>query len=47
MKKKYKGYFKKQTNTLNDIRFKKVVLNEWGFTENPRISLWVKLYGKR
>lgn len=39
MKKRYKGYFKKPTNTLVDVKYRK-------FTENPPVALWVKTYIK-
>ncbi|CAD7757464.1 Hypothetical protein ARAMI_47 [Enterococcus phage Aramis] len=49
MKKKYKGYFKKPTRTLPDVKFKKQVIksfNFFNFTEKPRIGLWVNTYLK-
>ena len=46
MKKKYKGYSKKPTNTLKEVRFKKMVMKEFNFTEKPRVGLWVKTYIK-
>lgn len=46
MKKRYKGYFKKPTNTLNEMRFTKIVIKELSFTEKPRVGLWVKTYLK-
>lgn len=46
MKKKYKGYFKKETNALNEVRFKKIVIKEFNFTEKPRVVLWVNTYLK-
>lgn len=39
MKKRYKGYFKKSTNTLKEVIFKKVVMKEFKFTEKQRIGL--------
>lgn len=46
MKKKYKGYFKKPTNTLKEVRFKKVVMKEFKFTEKQRIGLCQATYIK-
>lgn len=46
MKKRYKGYFKKPTNTLKEVRFKKFVIKECEFTEKPRVGLWVNTYIK-
>lgn len=46
MKKKYKGYFKKPTNTLKEVRFKKVVMKEFKFTEKQRIGLCQNTYIK-
>ena len=48
MKKKYKGYFKKPTGTLPDVKFKKQkqVIMSFIFTEKPRVGLWVKTYIK-
>lgn len=48
MKKKYKGYFKKPTGTLPDVKFKKQkqVIMSFIFTEKPRLGLWVNTYLK-
>lgn len=46
MKKRYKGYFKKPTDTLPDVKFKKQVIKSFNFTEKPRIGLWVNTYLK-
>ena len=46
MKKRYNGYFKKPTNTLNEVRFKKIVIKEFNYTEKPRVGLWVNTYLK-
>lgn len=46
MKKRYKGYFKKPTNTLKEVRFKKMVMKEFKFIEKPRVGLWVNTYLK-
>jgi hypothetical protein len=46
MKKRYKGYFKKKTNTLNEVRFKKIVIKEFNFKDKPRVGLWVNTYLK-
>ena len=46
MKKRYKGYFKKQTRTLTDVRFKKQAIKSFNFTEKPRVGLWVNTYLK-
>ena len=46
MKKKYKGYFKKPTRTLPDVKFKKQVIKSFNFTEKPRVGLWVNTYLK-
>lgn len=40
MKKRYKGYFKKPTNTLKEVRFKKMVMKEFNFTEKQR-AYWI------
>lgn len=39
MKKKYKGYFKKPTRVLTDVKFKKL-------TEKAHEELWVNIYLK-
>lgn len=39
MKKRYKGYFKKPTLTLVDVKYRK-------FTDKPRVGLWVNTYLK-
>ena len=39
MKKRYKGYFKKPTCALTDVKYRKL-------TEKPRVGLWVKMYLK-
>lgn len=46
MKKNYKGYFKKSTNTLKEVRFKKIVIKEFSFTAKPRIGVWVNMHLK-
>lgn len=46
MKKRYKGYFKKTTNTLNGVRSKNIVIKVFNFTEKPRIGLLAKTYLK-
>lgn len=46
MKKKYKGYFKKSTNTARDIIIKKEMMKSFNFTEKPRAGLWVNTYLK-
>jgi len=46
MKKKYKGYFKKPTRTLPDVKFKNQVITSFNFKEKPRVGLWVKTYLK-
>lgn len=46
MKKRYKGYFKKPTKTLKEVRFKKVVMKEFNFTEKQRIRLCQNTYIK-
>ena len=40
MKKRYKGYFKKKTNTLEEVRFKKMLMKEFQFTEKRR-AFWI------
>lgn len=39
MKKRHKGYFKKPTRTLVDVKYRKV-------KENPPVERWVKTYIK-
>lgn len=39
MKKRHKGYFKKPTRTLVDVKYRKL-------TEKPRVGLWVNMYLK-
>ena len=39
MKKRYKGYFKKPTLVLTDVKYRKL-------TEKPRVGLWVNTYLK-
>lgn len=46
MKKRYRGYFKKPTRTLPDVKFKKLVIKSFNFTEKPRVAQWVKTYLK-
>lgn len=46
MKKKYKGYFKKPTRALTDVKFKKQVITSFNFTEKPRVGLRVNTYLK-
>ena len=40
MKKRHKGYFKKPTNTLQNLRFKKMIMKEFKFTEKRR-AYWI------
>ena len=46
MKKRYKGYFKRSTRTIPDVKFKKQVIKSFNFTEKPRLGLWVNTYIK-